>query len=253
MEQKINITELLKDCPKGMELDCTIFDAKVTYKGIIERIPDYPIVVQTEHGLEFELTQYGQLHNFVGAKCVIYPKDKTTWEGFVPPCKFKDGDVVFVDAGIDYRYVVILKRIENNSVYDYCVHYAGDKFSTYNCLCEMADVINMRLATEEEKEKLFKAIKDNGYKWNAETKTLEKLVKDKFDINTLVPFESKVLVRDGQTKWLPAIWGFYNEDNSSYPYGVVGGGSFNYCIPYNGNEHLRGTTNDCDDYYKNWE
>ena len=31
------------------------------------------------------------------------------------------------------------------------------------------------LATEEEKEKLLQAIKDNGYKWNAETKTLEKL------------------------------------------------------------------------------
>jgi hypothetical protein len=36
-----------------------------------------------------------------------------------------------------------------------------------------------RLATEEEKEKLFDAIKSNGYKWNAETKTLEKLPKFK--------------------------------------------------------------------------
>ena len=163
----------------------------------------------------------------------------------------------------------------------------------------MADVINMRLATEEEKEKLFKAIKDNGYKWNAETKTLEKfkvgdrikhkyhkreiytiaalqnnhyilddndyalpfesqdqyeLAPDKFDFSALVPFESKVLVRDSQsTKWLPAIWGFYNEDGCDYHYEVVGGNSFSYCIPYEGNEHLRGTTNDCDDYYKNWE
>ena len=25
------------------------------------------------------------------------------------------------------------------------------------------------------------------------------------------------------------------------------------CIPYKGNEHLLGTTNDCDDFYKNWE
>ena len=25
MEQKINIAELLKDCPKGMELDCLVY------------------------------------------------------------------------------------------------------------------------------------------------------------------------------------------------------------------------------------
>ena len=31
----------------------------------------------------------------------------------------------------------------------------------------------VRLATEEEKQILFDAIKENGYKWNAETKTLE--------------------------------------------------------------------------------
>ena len=26
MKEKINIAELLKDCPKGMELDCTMFE-----------------------------------------------------------------------------------------------------------------------------------------------------------------------------------------------------------------------------------
>lgn len=30
--EKINIAELLKDCPKGMELDCTIFDDVVFEK-----------------------------------------------------------------------------------------------------------------------------------------------------------------------------------------------------------------------------
>jgi hypothetical protein len=39
---------------------------------------------------------------------------------------------------------------------------------------------DVRLATEEEKQKLFDAIKANGYKWNDETKTLEKLVKPIF-------------------------------------------------------------------------
>ena len=33
-----------------------------------------------------------------------------------------------------------------------------------------------RLATEEEKDKFFKAIEDNGYQWDNENKTLYKLV-----------------------------------------------------------------------------
>lgn len=37
-------------------------------------------------------------------------------------------------------------------------------------------------ATEEEKQKLFKAIKDNGYKWNEQTKTLEKVKKNLFEL-----------------------------------------------------------------------
>lgn len=56
-------------------------------------------------------------------------------------------------------------------------------------------VLPERIATEEEKDKLFQAIKDNGYRWNEETKTLEKLTPDKFDITNLKPFD-KVLARD---------------------------------------------------------
>jgi hypothetical protein len=27
---------------------------------------------------------------------------------------------------------------------------------------------------------------------------------------------------------------------------------YKQCIPYEGNEHLLGTTNDCDNFYKTW-
>lgn len=167
-----------------------------------------------------------------------------------------------------------------------------------------------RFATEEEKQKLFDAIKDNGYKWNPETKTLEKLPEpkfkvgdriirrdsivnswivssvsseyyglktpnssecigilpvseqdnyeilpktDKFDITTLKPFKSEVLVRNFDSNyWKPAIFGFTVKDKNSPVY-VEGGNKYNMCIPYEGNEHLLGATTDCDEYYKTWE
>ena len=203
MEQKINIAELLKDCPKGMELDCILFSAKVIYKGLSKRIPTHPIVVQTEHGFEFELTQYGQIHNIVGSNCVIFPKGKTSWEGFVPPCQFKDGDIIFTHAnclkvGVGNTWISIFKERRNGGVATY-VDYAEDGSDYYSdldgdkaLLCMESDILRQRFATEEEKEKLFQAIKDNGYKWNSETKTLEKL-----NIPKEEPIEDKGNISDG--------------------------------------------------------
>ena len=77
------------------------------------------------------------------------------------------------------------------------------------------------------------------------------LVPDKFDITTLVPFESRVLVRNVGA-WEPAFWGYYSKEYA-HPFVVDGGNTFAQCIPYEGNQHLLGTTNDCDDFYKTWE
>ena len=159
-------------------------------------------------------------------------------------------------------------------------------------------------ATEEEKQKLFDAIKAKGYKWNANTKTLEKLVEPKFkdgdrvvkkgdistpvsivrvcdkyyyhysntegtigllpiseqddwelvptkfDINTLKPFD-KVLVRDNNEQFWTCDWFSFHDTKQVYPFACVGH-YVSQCIPYEGNQHLLGTTNDCDEYFKNW-
>jgi hypothetical protein len=172
-------------------------------------------------------------------------------------------------------------------------------------LSTLVKVCVARLATEEEKQKLFKTIKEKGYRWNDETKTLECLVEPKFkigdnirlltrdngvvytvtrmtnthyivicdgkrvyeyriaiskqddyekiclkfDCNTLVPFESKVLIRnDKEQKWIPSFWG-YKTDNGY----ITTFGWCRYCIPYKGNEHLLGTTDDCADWFKTWK
>jgi hypothetical protein len=91
MENKINIAELLKDCPSGMELDCPLYD-NVTLGCVLEDNV-FPIKTQTPDG-QISLNKYGCYSNNKDAKCIIFPKGKTTWEGFVSPCKFKDGDVL---------------------------------------------------------------------------------------------------------------------------------------------------------------
>ena len=83
MENKINIAELLKDCPIGMELDCAIFNDVTLYRIDTSPENEYPIRIETKNGNFLDLTKYGTYSNVEESKCVIFPKGKTTWEGFV--------------------------------------------------------------------------------------------------------------------------------------------------------------------------
>lgn len=74
------------------------------------------------------------------------------------------------------------------------------------------------------------------------------LVPNKFDITTLKPFD-KVLMRDSDKDvWFAEIFShiFKNRCYCGYEW-------YKQCIPYEGNEHLLGTANSCDEYFKTWE
>lgn len=294
--KKINIAELLKDCPHGMELDCALCE-DVTLIHVLDGIA-YPVKIDTPVGI-MSLNKYGCCSNDKHSKCIIFPKGKTTWEGFAPPIEVKDGDIITC-TNVNCSFVSIFKEMTTSETFTRYVSLTlGDEpqFLTKG----YADFDKPRFATEEEKQKLFQAMKDNGYKWNADTKTLEKLIEpkfkvgdnirikgtlaiyvvteiredrymlddkdvyllfknqdqwklapSKFDITTLVPFESRVLIRDnGYSLWQPGLWGLYDKEHR-FPYVTIGC-RYKQCIPYEGNEHLLGTTNDCDEYYKTWE
>lgn len=309
MENKINIAELLKDCPQGMELDCTLLEG-LEFDDIIdnEYLPIRCRVKNPDGGYNvYNFTKYGCWLNTTFAKCIIFPKDKTTWEGFQRP--FKDGDILTYTSNHTTTFIYRNKDNEPNfstSFYVACNNAPFNNFLIYNkyALIALNGNCDVRLATEEEKEKLFKAIKANGYKWNAETKTLEKLIKpifkvgdkirykrgnrvkrrivkinnreefyytddegsvyfmhqddwelvpNKFDITTLKPFD-KVLVRNSHKQIWTADFFSHNikESFGGYRFACVGH-CWCQCIPYEGNQHLLGTSDDCDNFYKTWE
>ena len=308
MENKINIAELLKDCPNGMELDCLLLD-NVTF----ERVTEDGIWIKhiDSKSCECSLLLYNDgsfpIHNLgsLPTKCVIFPKGKNTWEGFVPPCRFKDGDIIAND-----EYIAIFHKcgkpdscISNHVVYYHCRYDKKYKDSKFEKDYGIGRYYKYRFATEEEKQKLFDAIKEHGHKWNPETKTFDKLLKfkagdkvtngniyitigyvdnkyyydetgrdisnilsiknqddwelvpNKFDISTLIPFESRVLVRDyGSHVWEGEIYTRYaNKSFNNCNFVTLGGLRWKECIPYEGNEHLLGKTDDCEEYYKTWE
>lgn len=181
--ENLNLVELLRDCPTGIELDCTMFD-NVTFVRVDYEKKQFPIEISISGLRSKYLTKEGCFHDTTllpEAKCVIFPKGKTTCEGFVPPCKFKDGDVISVIINKNHWYGIYQKEL-NDVLYCYASYSTASEnvyLSNKSGMCLIDDISEIRLATEEEKQKLFDAIKANGYKWNAETKTLEKLPKFK--------------------------------------------------------------------------
>ena len=173
----MNIMELLKDCPVGMELDSTEYSGIVKFDGLNKNHP-YPIRISVMYDGDVNihnLTRYGQTSVSRYNKCVIFPKGKTTWDGFVPPCRFEDGDVVFYS-----NTIAIFKEWGDETLFrTHCVFYPTvsnpvHQFEISRPLFGKGIRREARFATEEEKQKLFEAIEANGYQWDTETKTLEK-------------------------------------------------------------------------------
>ena len=350
--KKINIAEILKDCPKGTKLysplcgECC-FD-RLNMGTII-------CIKQNDQEITFTGGGYYMLPVFDDCECQLFPsKNQRDWSKFQQP--FKDGDILLSGLAHDGEIPFIFKQINGfgNAECHCAISCFGDfVLNSDNWTC----IEGCRLATEEEKQKLFQVIKANSYKWNEETKTLEKLiepkfkvgdkikhksqrcdictvkdiqnnqyifeeiwstlpfdeqhhyelvsikveprfkvgdqivkknsisnsyivnsvsceyyglqlpdksgegvlnvneqdewelVEDKFDITTLVPFESRVLMRSSDAKeWVGTIYSHYD---NKYFFGC--GMMCQQCIPYEGNEHLLGTANDCNEFYKNWE
>jgi hypothetical protein len=294
--EKLNIAELIKDCPSGMELNCLMYED--VYFDYVDEFNNIHCYIQHKtYKTSLEFSQHGTTNNDIKSKCVIFPKGKNTWNGFQRP--FKDGDVVVAEDAESFQLFLLkhLTHSKNDNNYDgYC--YFGWDFQC-NGLFEKGNWGFNRLATEKEKKKLFNVIKENGYKWNHKTKTLEKLPKfkvdnkiklkgedeigyvtqvtdcyftikcknnthcwpierqddwelvpNKFDITTLKPFESRVLVRDYYHQcWKVSFFGYFDKFIGKFD---TVRGVYIQCIPYEGNEHLLGKTDDCDEYFKNW-
>ena len=88
--------------------------------------------------------------------------------------------------------------------------------------------------------------------WSKFERFWDKPKVEKFDVNTLQPFD-KVLVKDGHlSEWTCT---FFSHMANDVPFPVYcSGGCFKVCIPYNKEtKHLVGTKKDCPDYYKWWE
>ena len=170
--EKINVAEILENCPKGIELDCTLYD-NIVLDSVNMNYKEFPIKIKRADGGFFTLTKYGQITNADFAKCIIFPKGKTTWEGFQKP--FVNGDIVTCKSEFyKEKQIFIFKEYTEQE-------WRG------NAICHVFLDVDGTLhvhetpyyvrdyATEQEKEKLFEALAQVGCKWNEAEKKIENI------------------------------------------------------------------------------
>ena len=86
MDEKIDLTKILKDCPKGAKLYSTIYGEVEFY--IIDESSFYPIVLQTVKGLRPSVTKYGMyaIDYEDRGECTLFPsKEQRDWSKFTAP------------------------------------------------------------------------------------------------------------------------------------------------------------------------
>ena len=234
MENKINIAEILRDCPKGTKLYSPLFGT-VTLECCGINSKDYPIRTTLHNGSCTSFSPHGTfLRGFESAETVLFPSSEIRdWSKF-----FKRGDVVYnpnskmlaiFDGWASDYYAEF-----NTTINYYKDHTFGEE--------EVCDTERFVKANDEQKTLFIAAAeKHYGGKYNPETLQVEpvKVVEPKCSFK---PFD-KVLVRcNKDSVWRCEFFSHYNTFNKQCPY-VCLSSVYKYCIPYEGNQHLLGTTN----------
>ena len=137
------------------------------------------------------------------------------------------GEVELLEIKEGYLHPIGLRCFNGDRMY---LTAEGKLFPTYNGECIL-------FSSKDQRD------------WSKFERFWDKPRVEKFDVNTLQPFD-RVLVRfSGNLNWQIGLFG-YKYEKLIYSNGTV----YYQCIPYNDvTKHLLGTENDCPDYYKWWE
>lgn len=141
MNENIDLTKILKNCPRGTKLYSTVY-GEVEFVNA-EGLNSYPICIITQGKYEY-LTKEGKLFSNFDGECTLFPsREERNWYNFKPkkpkfdPKTLKAFDKVLVrncnveswrsqifshilEGGVQYPYLCI------NNPYKYCIPYNDD-------------------------------------------------------------------------------------------------------------------------------
>ena len=215
MNENIDLTKILKDCPKGWKLYCSIY-GEVEFV-CIDEYEEYPIKVMVKRKFIDAFSEKGFIRPQYNIKGILFPsKDQRDWSKFSAPWYNKESIKPKFKVGDRIRH----KETNKDDVYEISKVY-DDSYGIV------------------------------GFNWGIYMKYQDQyeLVPNKFNPKTLKSFD-RVLVRDRDIEhWVCNL--FSHIINDEY---LCIGSCFIYCIPYNDDtKHLVGTKEEAPEYYRYWE
>lgn len=237
MENKINIAEILRDMPKGTKLYSPLL-GKCECIGVVNS--KYPIVIKAQSvngaGIKY-FTENGRfIDGFEGATCLLFPSAKMRdWSKF-----FKRGDVR-VDSDLETAVVFNGWANDDYTKFNTAIDYykIRDSWGKEDICCTLL----FRKATNEERAEFIAAAERHyGGKYDPETLQVRPVKEDFKHKCSFKPFDKVLVRRNEDSVWRCELFSHYNTFNKQCPY-VCLSSVYKYCIPYEGNQHLLGTTN----------
>lgn len=233
----MTLVDILKHCPKGMKLYSPLFGDVLLYEVTSTQIK---VKVKNSHNEEFIESFDNDGNYFIscyGERLLFPSKDQRDWNKFRIP--IKDGDIMMID---NRAFITTGKVNDRNEPIAYCGINSDDilKIDIKDTFQNTQWTSKFYIpASEEAKKQLFKALKENGYKWDSKNKQFERINVFPFNFK---PFD-KVLVRDKdcdcwQPAWFKKCTPEIDNKPAPCPYRTMEDICYSQCIYYKGNEHL---------------
>ena len=159
MNENIDLTEILKDCPKGTKFYSPVW-GEVSFDKIHKR-EVYTIGIDTMSGYKY-LTKEGYYINADGVECILFPsKDQRIWSKFTAPWikkeRFDPKTLNAFDRVLVRNFKTIKWRCEHFSYFD------GDNYNpciasccSYTFCIPYNDDTKHLLGTKEEAPDFYK-------------------------------------------------------------------------------------------------
>lgn len=164
MNDNIDLTKILKDCPKGWIFYSSIF-GEVKFVGI-EEDNIYPIVFESCIGSNCTTTKEGKHYVEYDGECTLFPsKEQRDWSKFTAswqnekkfnPKTLKPFDKVLVrDYATEKWWCTLFSHIEESDVYRY-----KSVGSSYRCCIPFNDETKHLAGTSDEAPEYYKYWED---------------------------------------------------------------------------------------------
>ena len=224
MNENIDLTKILKDCPKGWKFWSPIF-GEIEFYSISENY-NYPIIISCKKGkIWFSKEGLFDIEN-EGAECLLFPsKDQRDWSKFSAPW---------------YKKLVEPK------------FKAGDKI--VNSLAEYMGAPGSKGKISEITDDKY-IFTDGSYIFisNQDSWELVSNKKPKFNPKILNAFD-RVIVRNEYDEWTCTLFSHIRNTPDTRFICATCESLYIYCVPYNDEtKHLVGTDEEAPEYYRYWE